>query len=180
MSNPSASTLTVNLPHLVLDTATQTLTTLRHLLDKAAESAESRHFDAKVLLETRLAPDMFPFTRQVQIACDTVKNGVARLAGVTAPRFEDREQTLDELRERIDKTLAYVAEFSADQLAGDETRAISFPIGRDRSMSLSATDYAQRWMLPNLYFHLTTAYNLLRHNGVAIGKRDFLGQVERH
>lgn len=180
MSNTSASPATVNLPHLVLDTSSQALKTLQHLLDKAAESAENRHFDVKVLLDARLAPDMFNFTRQVQVACDTVKNGIARLAGVTPPRFEDNEQTLDELRARVTKTLAYVAEFSAAQLAGDESRAISFPIGRDRSMSLDATDYAQRWLLPNLYFHLTTAYNLLRHNGVAIGKRDFLGQVDRH
>jgi hypothetical protein len=147
-------------------------------LDKAEAHALARKFDASVYLSSRLAPDMLPFTKQIQIACDAAKFGVARLAGVESPKFEDNETSLADLRERIAKTLAYVQSIPASQIDGSEARDVVVP-RRDGSMTLKGEVYLKHWVLPNFYFHVTTAYALLRHNGVELGKGDYLGAVQQ-
>jgi uncharacterized protein len=153
-----------------------TLSNLSTILEKAAASATARKFDAGVLVSARLAPDMFPLSRQVQIACDLAKNSTARLAGQEPPRFEDNEKTIDELRARIARTIDYVKSVPAAALEGSEERDIKVPAG-DRTLEFRGVAFVQRWAIPNIFFHVTTAYNILRHNGVDIGKRDFLGPL---
>ena len=143
-------------------------------LDKAEAHAQARKFDADVLLGARLAPDMLPFTKQVQIACDSAKFAVARLAGVEAPKFADDEKTLAELKERVRRTVAYVQSVPAAQIDGSEERDITVP-RRDGAMVLKGEAYLKHNALPNFFFHVTTAYALLRHNGVDLGKGDYLG-----
>lgn len=144
--------------------------------DKAEAHAQARKFDAGVYLGARLAPDMLPFLKQIQIACDTAKFGTARLAGEQAPKFEDSETTLAELRERIRKTIDYVQSLPAAKIDGSEARDIVIP-RRDGSITLKGEIYLKHYALPNLFFHATTAYALLRHNGVELGKSDFLGAL---
>ncbi|MFO1196951.1 MAG: DUF1993 domain-containing protein [Burkholderiaceae bacterium] len=143
---------------------------------RAAANAAARGFDASVLLQSRLAPDMYPLARQVQIACDNAKGAVARIAGVEPPRHADTEQTIDELRTRIATVLGYVDGFGRERLDGQEAREVTLAL-RDRTLKFNARDYLLHWALPNFYFHVTTAYALLRHNGVDLGKRDFLGKL---
>lgn len=150
------------------------LRNLGHLLDKAEANAGARNFDPTVLASCRLAPDMLPFTRQVLIACDAAKNGVARLSGVEAPKFEDNESTFPELKARIQKTLDYLATVPADKVDGSEDKEITFPVGRDKTRTMKGQAYLTQWALPNFFFHVTTAYNILRHNGVDLGKSDYL------
>ena len=150
------------------------LLNLSHILDKGLAHAESRKFDPAVLTQYRLAPDMLPFTRQIQIACDAVKNGLARLSGVEAPKFEDNEATFAELKARIAKTLAFVDSIPASLLDGTKAKDVTFPVGRENTRTMKAEDYLKFWMLPNMFFHITTAYAILRHNGVDIGKTDYL------
>jgi hypothetical protein len=145
-------------------------------LDKAAAFAAAKKIDADVLVSTRLAPDMFPLSRQVQIATDQAKNGSARLAGVEAPKYEDNETTIDQLRARIAKTLAYIKTLDARQIDGAADREINFPVGPNKGQ-MKGDDYLNHFVLPNFYFHVTTAYDILRHCGVEIGKRDFLGNI---
>jgi hypothetical protein len=153
---------------------TSMLGNLSHLLDKAQAFVDLKKCDPTAITQYRLAPDMLPFTRQVQIACDAAKNGVARLSGVEAPRFADEEQTLSELKERIAKTLAYLQTVPANALDGMELKEITFPVGRDSTRTMQGEAYLKQWVLPNLFFHITTAYAILRHNGVDIGKKDYL------
>jgi len=143
-------------------------------LDKAEAHAAAKKFDTSIYLSSRLAPDMLPFTKQIQIACDTVKFCVARLAGVGSPKFEDNEATLAELRERISATIAYVKSVPAAQIDGSEEKDITLP-RRDGPIIMKGEAYLKHFVLPNFFFHLTTAYALLRHNGVEVGKMDFLG-----
>jgi uncharacterized protein len=145
-------------------------------LDKAEAHATARKFDPQVYLGARLAPDMLPFTKQIQIACDSAKFGVARLAGVDAPKFDDTEATLAELRERIHKTLEFIRSVPAAKLDGTEAKDVVVP-RRDGSMTLKGEFYLKHFVLPNLFFHVTTAYALLRHNGVDLGKADYLGAL---
>jgi hypothetical protein len=147
---------------------------LLNWLDKAETHAAARKYETSVLLAARLAPDMLPFTRQIQIACDAAKFGVARLAGVEAPTFEDTEATFDELRERVKKTIAYVQSVPAAQIDGTEEKDVTVP-RRDGSMVVKGEPYLKHFLLPNFFFHVTTAYALLRHNGVDLGKGDYLG-----
>jgi hypothetical protein len=150
------------------------LANLRKFIDKAEASAKARKFEPNVLMTARLAPDMFPFNRQVQLTCDFAKNSSARLAGLEAPRFEDTETTADELRARIDKTIVFVQSVAASAIDGQEERDIKIPL-RDRTLEMKGLPFLQTWALPNFYFHLVTAYDILRHNGVELGKGDFLG-----
>jgi len=143
-------------------------------LDKAEAHAAAKKFDTSVYLSMRLAPDMLPFTKQIQIACDTVKFCVARLAGVDSPKFDDNETTLAELRERISATIAYVKSVPAAQIDGSEEKDITLP-RRDGPIIMKGEAYLKHFVLPNFFFHLTTAYALLRHNGVEVGKMDYLG-----
>jgi hypothetical protein len=150
------------------------LTQLLHVMDKGVASAKTRSFDANLLADTRLAPDMLPFTKQVQLTSDFAKNSMARLAGIDAPRFEDNETTMDELIARVKKTLDFIDTVPATALEGSEIRDIRIPL-RDRTVEFKGLAFLQTWAIPNFFFHHVTAYNLLRHNGVDIGKRDFLG-----
>ena len=150
------------------------LTSMIGWLDKAQAHAEARRFDPVNYLGLRLAPDMLPLTRQIQIVSDGAKGCMARLAGLEVPEWHDTESTLDELRARIRRTQDYVAGFTPEQLAGSDVREIVLPT-RTAELRFSGEDYLRHFVLPNFYFHATTPYALLRHAGVAIGKRDYLG-----
>ncbi len=145
-------------------------------LDKAAAFAAAKKIDASVLVNARLAPDMFPLSRQVQIATDQAKNGSARLAGVEAPKYEDNETTIDQLKARIAKTLAYIKTLDARQIDGAADREINFPVGPNKGQ-MKGDDYLNHFVLPNFYFHLTAAYACARNFGADVGKRDFLGAI---
>ncbi len=148
---------------------------LDHFLVKAAAYAEAKKFDPANLLAARLAPDMLPLTRQVLIACDASKFGISRLAGIEAPKFDDTETTIEQLRERIAKTIAFIDSVPANKLDGTEDNDITFPIGRDGSTrTMKGEAYLKHWVIPNFFFHVTTAYALLRHNGVELGKTEYL------
>jgi uncharacterized protein len=151
-----------------------TLGNLSRILEKGAASAAQRKFEPGVLLAARLAPDMLPLTRQVQIAADIAKNSVARLAGQEPPRFEDTETTIEQLRARLARTIDFLNSVPANALEGSETRDIRVPTG-GRTLEFKGLDFLQHWAIPNVFFHVTTAYDILRHNGVELGKRDFLG-----
>ena len=155
-------------------TFNQMLPGLRNILAKGEADCAARKIDPNVLLHARLAPDMFDFTRQIQITTDQVKGGMARLAGAEAPAWADNEASFGDLIARVEKSLAYVGEFKANQYDDAETRQIElkFP---NASFEFSGRDYLLGFVLPNFYFHMTTAYDILRHNGVPLGKRDFLG-----
>ncbi len=148
---------------------------LSSILDKAQAHVEAKKLDASTLTTYRLFPDMLPFARQVQIACDTAKGAVARLAGVENPAHEDNERTIAELQERIAKTLAFIQSVSPAQIDGSEDRDIVVRRGETET-HYKGMQFLLGSALPNLYFHVTTAYNILRHNGVEIGKRDYLGK----
>jgi len=156
------------------DVFKKSLDQLLHIMEKGVANAKARGFDTSVLVNSRLAPDMLPLSKQVQLTSDFAKNSMARLAGIDPPRFEDNETTMDELLARVKKTLAYIDTVPAEALEGSETRDIKIPL-RDRTVEFKGLPFLQHWALPNFFFHFVTAYNLLRHNGVDIGKRDFLG-----
>jgi len=153
------------------------LNALSAVLDKAQAHATAKKFDVSVLLNSRLAPDMFALTRQVQIACDLAKNGSARLAGVEPPRYEDKETTTAELKARIAKTLAYLKTVDRKQIDASADRQLRFPLGPVNKGEMKGDDYLNHFLLPNFYFHLTAAYAILRHCGLDIGKRDYLGAI---
>ena len=146
-------------------------------LDKAEAHAQAKKFEPAVYLGARLAPDMLPLTKQIQIACDGAKFGVSRLAGVDAPKFDDTEASIAELRERVRATLAFIESVPASKIDGTEDKDVVVP-RRDGSMTLKGELYLKHFVLPNLFFHVTTAYALLRHNGVELGKMDFLGATK--
>jgi hypothetical protein len=156
--------------------ALRALSNLEHILDKAAASAEARKIDPAVFLGARLAPDMFPLTRQVQIACDFCKGVMARLGGVDNPSMADTETSFAELKARIAKTRGFVESVGEAGFAGAETRALQIKAG-PREFELQGMPYLVGYALPNLYFHMSMAYAILRHNGVDLGKQDFLGSV---
>jgi len=156
------------------DVFKKALTQLLHVMEKGVANAKARSFDTSVLVGARLAPDMLPFVKQIQLTSDFAKNSMARLAGVDPPKFEDTETTMDELFARVRKTIEYIDSVPAASLDGSETRDIKIPL-RDRTVEFKGLVFLQNWALPNFFFHHVTAYNLLRHNGVDIGKKDFLG-----
>lgn len=152
------------------------LNALSAVLDKAAAHAAAKKIDPSVLLGWRLAPDMFGLARQVQVACDQAKNGVARLAGVEPPKFEDTETTIDQFKERIAKTVAFLKTLDAQAIDGSVDREITFPVGPNRGQ-MNGADYLNHYVLPNFYFHRTAAYACVRACGADVGKRDFLGAI---
>jgi hypothetical protein len=153
---------------------TRYLNNLSAILKKGAEYAAEKKIDEKVLTGARLFPDMFPLSRQVQIACDVAKGCGARLSGVEVPKYEDNEQTFAELQERIAMTVKFLESLPQAGFEGSETRQITLKAG-PRELEFIGDFFLRNWALPNVYFHITTAYNILRHNGVAVGKMDFLG-----
>jgi hypothetical protein len=154
---------------------TNMLTNLAGILRKAEDQAVERKFEPAVLLASRLYPDMLPLLRQIQIACDNAKGPVARLAGLEPPKHEDSEQTFADLQVRIAKTLEFIASVPAQQIDGSEDRAIVLKIGA-QELHYTGTQYLFGFALPNFYFHVVTAYDILRHNGIELGKRDYIGQ----
>ena len=151
------------------------LTNLQAILGKGQAHAAEKQIDPSVLTGARLFPDMHPLARQVHIATDTAKGCAARLAGVEAPKFEDVEFTFDELHARIQKTIDYLKEFNAAQIDGSETREVTLKM-RSGPVEFNGLSYLLGFAMPNFYFHITTAYDILRHNGVELGKLDFLGK----
>jgi hypothetical protein len=156
---------------------TLSLTNLSAILDKAASHEQSKKVDPKVIPQARLIVDMLPLSAQIQIACDTAKGAAARLAGVEVPKHEDTEATLAELKARVAKTLDFIKTIKPEQLQGAETREIvlKFP---QTTLKFTGINYLTNFVLPNFFFHVTTAYALLRKNGVDLGKRDFLGPIQ--
>ncbi len=153
----------------------RTLTSMLVWLDKAQAHAEARKFDVNNFLGLRLAPDMLPFTRQIQITTDGVKGCMARLSGQEIPKWADTETSLDELRARIRKTIDYVQSFSAAQIDGTEEKEILLPTRQGDPLRFTGEAFLKHYVLPNFFFHATTTYALLRHGGVDLGKRDYLG-----
>jgi len=150
------------------------LNNLSHLLEKAQVDAKTRGYDSKVLVDYRLAPDMLPLKTQILIACDAAKFCVSRLSGIEAPKFPDTEASLEELHQRIEKTVEWIRSVPANALDGQEEKEITFPVGKEATKTMRGLDYVTLWAIPNVYFHVTTTYNILRHNGVQIGKKDYL------
>jgi uncharacterized protein len=147
---------------------------LANILDKAQAHADAKKLDAAALASFRLFPDMLPMTKQVQIACDTAKGAAARLANIEIPSFEDNEATLADLKARVAKTVAFLQTMTPGQIDGSEDKEIVLKRG-DKETRYTGTQYLLGHALPNFYFHVTTTYNILRHNGVELGKRDYLG-----
>jgi uncharacterized protein len=168
--------MSISIYEASIPTFLHTLRSLKAILEKGIAHAEAKKFDSLNLATARLFPDMLPLTRQIQIASDAAKGAAARLTGTEPPKFEDNEQTMQELIARVDKTIDYLAGFQASQFEGAETRTVTITT-RERSFSFPGLLFLRHWALPNFFFHVTTAYNLLRHNGVEIGKADFLGRV---
>ena len=150
------------------------LKNLSAILDKAQAHAEAKKIDPAVLLASRLYPDMFPLVRQIQIESDSAKGPVARLAGVEVPKYEDTEETIADLKARLAKTIDFVASFKPAQIDGTEDKDIHLKLG-SREVDWKGMQYLLGFALPNFYFHVVTAYDILRHNGVEIGKRDYIG-----
>ena len=163
------------LHQLVVVQFQKSLSNLSKILDKGLNYAEQKKIDPSVLLNARLAPDQFPLVRQVRICCDTAKLGVARLAGKDAPVQEDKETSIPELKARIESTSSYLKSMSVKDLNEASQRKVTTP--RWEGRYLLGHEYATEHVVPNFYFHLTTAYSILRHNGVDIGKKDFLGDL---
>lgn len=160
---------------LLIPQSQKMLRNLKVILKKGEQFAESKKVEMSVLLQSRLAPDQFPLIKQVQIVTDTAKLAASRLTGKEAPKHDDQETTLAELNTRIDDVLNYLSSFSTKDFEGSEDRKISQP--RWEGKYLTGVNYAHQHTLPNLYFHITTAYAILRHNGVDVGKKDYLGEM---
>jgi hypothetical protein len=154
---------------------THMLGNLAVILEKGAAHAEAKKIEPSVLVNARLFPDMFTLARQVQIAADIAKGGVARLAGQDVPKYEDNEVTFPELIARINKTVAFIKTFTPAQIDGSEERPITIPM-RSGPLEFKGLPYLLHFVYPNFYFHIATAYDILRHNGVEVGKMDFLGK----
>lgn len=165
--------MAVSMYAVAVPTFQKHLTALDAILDKAAAYAAAKKIDSSVLLTARLYPDMYNLTRQVQAATDFAKAASARLAGVPVPSFPDTETTIAELKERIAKTIAFLATLKAEQMEGSGTKQFTIKVGTN-DMNFSGQDYLLHFAIPNFYFHCATAYGILRHNGLEIGKRDFM------
>jgi uncharacterized protein len=154
----------------------QMLTNLSAILDKAEAHAGNRKIDPEVLLNYRLAPDMLPLVRQIQIAADLAKGAAAQLAGVEVPKHDDTEKSFADLKARLAKTVAFVQSFKPSDIDGSEDRDINLTLG-EHTMKFEGDAYLVHFVMPNFYFHCTTAYDILRHCGVELGKRDFIGTI---
>ena len=169
--------MTISMYQASVPAMIKTLSNLRNFLEKALTHAEAKKIDPSVLVNARLYPDMFPLSRQVQIATDMAKGAASRLAGQEVPSYEDNEATFPELIARLDKTIALLVTFKPGDIDGSEDHTITLPM-RDRTLTFKGLPYLIDYVLPNVYFHTTTAFAILRHNGVEIGKKDFLGKVD--
>ncbi len=154
----------------------RTLTNLSHFLDRAEAFCTARKIEPSVLINARLAPDMLPFSKQIQIACDAAKLGISRITGVEAPKFDDSEVTLAQFRERIAATIAFLKTIKPEQLDGSEDKDVTITL-RSGPVTYKAETYLKHFAMANMWFHTTTAYAILRHNGVELGKMDFIGNL---
>ncbi len=169
--------MTANLYAASVPAFQQMLKNLSSILTKAAAHAEAKKIDPSVFVNARLAPDMHPLARQIQMVSDTAKGAAARLAGVDVPSMPDTEATLAELQQRIAKTADFLSGLKPEQFEGSAERSVELNVGGGQKMTFKGATYLTHFALPNFYFHVTTAYDILRHNGVEVGKRDFLGSV---
>ena len=169
--------MTISMHQASAPVLAQKLEALSGVLQKAQAAIDAGDLDEAELMEARLAPDMFAFPRQVQIATDMAKNGVARLAGHEPPPYADTETTVGQLRERITRTVAYLKAVPSADIDGSENREITLKLGPERTMTFKGQPYLLGFVLPNFYFHAATAYDILRHKGVSLGKQDFIGAV---
>lgn len=154
---------------------TRSLTALDVILDKAVAHADAKKIAHDALLAARLFPDMFTFTKQVQLTTDFAKGSTSRITGVEIPKYADDEKTFPELKARIAKTIAYLSSLKPEQFNGSDDKDITFPVGPEKTLTLPGSRYLLGVAHPNFYFHFATAYDILRHNGVELGKRDFIG-----
>ena len=168
--------MTISMYEASIPTFLHTLRSLKAILQKGVAHAETKKYEPTLLATTRLVADMLPLTRQVQIASDAAKGAAARLAGIDPPKVEDNETTMADLIARVDKTIDFLQSFKPEQLNGSEDRTITIQTPR-QTFTFPGLVFLRHWALPNFFFHVTTAYNLLRHNGVDIGKADYLGRV---
>jgi uncharacterized protein len=168
--------MTYSISDSVLPAINRSLTNLSGLIAKAQAHCDAKKIDPNAFMQARLYPDMLPFPKQIHIACDISKFAVARLAGIESPKFEDNEVTLEQLIERIKKTLDFVNSVPLDSLTGTENKTVTIP-RRDGTMQMLGADYVNKFVIPNVYFHCSIAYALLRQGGVEIGKQDFLGPL---
>jgi hypothetical protein len=166
--------MTISMYQASVPAIVRALNNLASILEKGAAHAQARKIDEAVLLGSRLFPDMFPLTRQVQLASDIAKSGAGRLAGAEFPAFEDKETTFQELLERIRNTVTYLQTLQPAQIDGSEEKTVTWQT-RSSTRSMQGLPYLMYHVLPNVHFHVTTAYAILRHNGIEIGKKDFLG-----
>ena len=169
--------MTISMYQACVPPLIHSLNNLAAILQKGAAHAEAKKIDPSVLINSRLYPDMFPLVKQVQIASDIARRGAARLAGSEAPNIEDNETTFPELIARLQKTTSYLETLTPDVIDGSEEKSISLPVGKD-TMTFEGMPFLLYFVLPNVYFHVTTAYDILRHCGVELGKMDFLGKPE--
>jgi hypothetical protein len=165
----SLSMHSASIPYFV-----RALKNLSAILEKGAAHAQENDIDPSILVTDRLFPDMFPLSRQVQIACDVSKGAAARISGIEAPSHEDNESSFEELIARINKTIEFLNSLPTDKINGTEEKEIKFQAG-PYELDFTGATYLSMWALPNIYFHVTTTYNILRHNGVALGKIDYVG-----
>jgi hypothetical protein len=173
-------TVTVTLYDMSAESFVPMLRALSDVLDKGAEHARQAKIDPKTLVTAQLAPDMYPLSRQVQIACEHAAGTIARLTGREAPQFENTEQTMDALKKRIDKTILFVEAAKEKAFAGAETRSIDIPGPPGMKFAFTGHEFLRDWALPHFYFHVVTAYDILRHEGVQIGKPDYLSNVGKY
>jgi uncharacterized protein len=166
--------MTISMYQASVPAFVRSLNNLAAILEKGAAHAQARKLDEAVLLGSRLFPDMLPLARQVQLASDTAKSGAGRLAGAEFPAYEDKEATFQELLQRLRNTVTYLQTLRPEQIDGSEDRTVSWQT-RSSTKSMQGLPYLMNHLLPNVHFHVTTAYAILRHNGVEIGKKDFLG-----
>jgi len=167
--------MTISMYQASVPVLVRTLNNLVGILQKGATYAETKKIDPNVLVNSRLFPDMLPLSKQVQIASDIAKRGVAQLAGIEAPKFEDNETTFPELIDRIHKTISFLETVKPEQIDGTEEKTITLPM-RDQTLTFTGMPFLMYFVTPNVYFHVTTAYDILRHCGVEIGKIDYLGK----
>ena len=168
--------MTISMYQASIPILIRTLNNLVGVLKKGEAHASAKNIEPTVLIDSRLYPDMFPLAKQVQIASDVSRRSAARLAGLEAPSMEDTETTFPELIDRLQKTIAYLETFTAEQIDGTEEKDVTIPMGGGETITMQGWPYLSFFVIPNVYFHVTTAYDILRHNGVEIGKRDYLGQ----
>ncbi|KZC38574.1 MULTISPECIES: DUF1993 domain-containing protein [Rhodanobacter] len=168
--------MTLSMYQVAVPVFVRALGNLAHVLRKGEQHAKAKNVSDEVLLQTRLIPDMLPLIKQIQIACDTAARGAARLAGVEPQSFEDNEATLEQAYDRIERSIAYIKSFAPEQIDGSETRTIHLKM-RDGEMNFEGQAYLLHFAIPNLFFHCTTAYDILRQAGTDIGKTDFIGNA---